>query len=96
MSEDVPVSAADVARWMLAEFERNAGRLLQADAQMQIQQRFGEGFVHPSRRGGNSIDRLVLQKFRELTGEAVVWDMNEGGWRRRRSGDPPGTRHAYE
>lgn len=86
--------AAGVAAWMLQEFKRNGGLLNQAAAVQKIREHFGDGFIRPSRRG--SIHRTVLAKFKELTGDTVVWDFNQGGWRRRTSDDPVGTRHAYE
>ena len=87
--------AADVARWMLQEFIRNDCRLGQREAFNYIRAQFGEEFLDKSRQR-DSIAKSVLQEFQKLTGETVVWDMNEGGWRRRVSKDPPGTRHAYE
>jgi hypothetical protein len=82
MTTSSPGGADEAARWMVQQFIRNGCRLKQEEAFKHILQSFGEAFVD-TRRQKASIARSVLDKFQELTGDAVVWDMNEGGWRKR-------------
>lgn len=90
-----------VAQWMLAQLEE-CDSLLQVDAVAGIEEMFGPEFVHLSNIGETSIDRRVLNHFRKLTGEDVVWVTQHGGdywpgayWRKRGPGDTPG-RTQYE
>src|SRR4051794_21203714 len=76
-------TAAEVAAWMLAEFERT-GELAQADAAAGIRARFGEAFVADGR-----IRNDVLAAFRRLAPEGRVWSRHAQGWRRRNAYDPP-------
>ena len=81
---------ADVARWMLEEFERQDGYLAQTDAVYTIERKFGAAFVYNNENGSLAIDRKVLNAFRKLTAETVVWERGERAWRRRDRHDPPG------
>ena len=91
----------EVAQWMAAQFEEDE-RLLQVDAVAAIEKLFGAGFVYLSDIGEKSIDKRVLNQFRKLTGDEVVWVSHHGGaywsgahWRKREPGDSSG-RTQYE
>ena len=84
------MTPAAVARWMLDEFERQDGYLAQEDAADTIGSKFGTAFVYDNENGNLAIDRKVLDAFRKLTAETVVWDRGERAWRRRDLNDPPG------
>ena len=76
-------TAAEVAAWMHAEFER-AGELTLADAVAEIRARFGPEFV-----AGGRIRPDVLAAFRELAPRERVWLGSVYAWRRREADDPP-------
>jgi len=79
----------EVAQWMVAQLEES-DCLLQVEAVAGIEKMFGSEFVYLSDIGEKSIDRRVLNHFRTLTGEDVVWVTQHGGgywsgahWRKR-------------
>ena len=91
----------EVAQWMVALLGEN-DPLLQVDAVAGIERTFGTEFVRLSDIGEKSIDKRVLNHFRGLTAEDVVWVTQHGGvywagahWRKRGIGDAPG-RTQYE
>jgi hypothetical protein len=55
-----------------------------------MERQFGEPFVHVKDNGNLAIARDVLDAFRELTAETVVWDRSEKAWRLRAPKDPAG------
>jgi hypothetical protein len=83
-------AAADAARWMLGAFESGGGYLAQDDAALEIQRRFGDEFTYDNQNGNLAIRRDVLDEFRSLTADTVVWLRTERAWRRREPGDPAG------
>ncbi len=91
----------EVAEWMVAQLEEGE-RLLQVDTVAAIEKLFGPEFVYVSDIGEKSIDRRVLNQFRKLTEDEVVWVTRHGGiywsgayWRNREPGDSAG-RTQYE
>jgi len=92
----------EVAQWMVDRLEESDEGLLQVDAVTGIEETFGSEFTYISDIGEKSIDRRVLNHFRKLTGEDVVWVTRQGGvywsgahWRKRGPGDSSG-RTQYE
>jgi hypothetical protein len=84
-------TAKDVALWMMNELEHlGINGLYQDHAAHNIQRRFGSEFVYTNRNGNWSIDRKVLDEFRKLSGDAVIWDRGQRAWRPRMRGDRPG------
>jgi hypothetical protein len=77
---------------MVAEFERQDGWLSQSDAAADIEAKFGEEFVYYNDHGNLAIARKVLDAFRELTLNVVVWDNSSKAWRRRLPTDTAGKR----
>ena len=71
----------EIARWLLAEFERE-GYLTQAAAAAGIRARFGDDYA-PGRR----IRGDVLAAFRRLAPEGRAWSHRGRAWRRRRDDD---------
>ena len=92
--ETVKSTPDDVARWMRDELDRT-GSLLQADASAGIEREFGPSFIYMNENGNPAIDKRVLREFRELTGDAVIWDRWEYKWRHRQPGDAPSRRQDY-
>lgn len=84
-------TAADVARWMFGELERD-GWLEQEVAVTEILDRFGEEFTYTNENGNLAIDRVVLKEFRKLTKDSAVWVRSDRAWRRREEDDVPGVR----
>jgi len=78
-----------IAKWMLRELIR-AGSLPQATAADRIASKFGEKFTYTNTNGNLAIRKEVLDAFRKLTGDSVVWELGEHTWRRRQSHDHPG------
>jgi len=89
------MSPADVARWMLDEFERQDGYLSQEDAVSVIETKFGATFVYVNDNGNLAIKRNVLDAFRKLTTDTVVWNQSDRAWLRRGPYDSPGRRSDY-
>lgn len=78
-----------VARWM-ADQVLTSGALYQDEAVDAILREFGNDFVHENDNGNLAIDRPVLNAFRKLTEDSVVWDREDRMWRPRQPGDVPG------
>ena len=90
MQKKVPdKTASDVATWMLSEFEKQDGVLDQSDAAARITDVFGKDFTYENDGGNTCINRAVLNAFRKLTGDSVVWIRGDRLWRRREAGDKP-------
>jgi hypothetical protein len=85
------VTPRDVAMWMRAELDQH-GHLRQSDAADGIVRQFGPDFVYENDNGNPGIEPRVLDAFRRLTGNNVVWVQSEFKWRYRRAGDQPGRR----
>jgi len=85
-------SPADVAKWMFDQLENsNSKELDQQDAVVGIQKEFGKDFLYQNANGNLAINRKVLDEFRTLTANSVVWEKS-GYWRNRTPHDPPGRR----
>jgi len=82
------VTIDDVAAWMCKQVMVRP--LYQDDAAWKIRRRFGKKFVYDNDYGNPAIDKALLEKFRELTGDDVVWSRSEKLWRKRTKSDAPG------
>ncbi len=89
--EENKISPADIAQWMLKEFEQSE-RLVQCLAAYQIRDMFGEEYVYQNENHNWAIKKEILEEFRNLTRDSVVWSRSEQLWRKRREYDPPGKR----
>lgn len=74
---------------MVAELKKERF-LHQHVAAYEIHQRFGEEFVKYNQQGNMAIEKAVLDKFKKLTGNLVVWDRSERLWRYREEHDAAG------
>jgi hypothetical protein len=81
-------SAQDVATWMLAELRRE-GMLYQDVVVYEIAERFGEQFIYDNENGNLAISKAVLNAFRKLSGNDIVWCRSERYWRPREQWDLP-------
>jgi hypothetical protein len=74
---------------MLSSVEEE-GCLYQAEAVGEIAQRFGQEFTDLNDRGNPVIGKPVLEAFRDVSDDTVVWDRGERCWRKREADDAPG------
>jgi len=79
----------EIANWLYGELKKQ-GYLYQEEAVDGIVEKFGEEFVYENENGNLAIDRKVLKRFREITGNSVVWVRSEKMWRFREKGDSEG------
>ncbi|MSU76515.1 MAG: hypothetical protein EXS16_00310 [Gemmataceae bacterium] len=86
----------EVAEWMIAQIEVS-DELYQQTAAKKIGKSFGSEFVYRDEAGNLAIARRVLDQFRKLTSDSVVWVTHHGGgfcpdayWRKREEHDAPG------
>ena len=84
-------TSSEIAQWMLGEF-RPKGYLDQHYAASQIRQRFGEEHTYKNANGNWAIKKPILDAFRKLTPDDVVWSRSDQRWRTRRPYDKPGKR----
>jgi hypothetical protein len=82
-------SASAVAGWMVAQIDEGQS-LYQEVVVHEIAERFGVEFTYINANGNRAISKEVLTKFKELTGDSVVWERGERCWRKRASYDGPG------
>lgn len=80
-----------IARWMLQQYHQH-NRLTQAMAARMIKQQFGEQHVYKNKNRNLAINKDILEEFRRLTPEDVVWSRSTQTWRQRRPNDPLGQR----
>ncbi|MGG7056480.1 DUF6953 family protein [Nitrosomonas sp. ANs5] len=85
----MPTTAKDVAQWMLDEIN-NGNYLYQEQAAYTIFEMFGDDFVYYNDNGNLAIEKKVLNAFRTLTDDSVVWSRSEKMWRLREDYDEPG------
>lgn len=83
---------AVIAAWMHEMF-RKTGGLTQRQAIWGIRELFGEAYLQRNAYGGWVIPRAVLDAFRKLDPEGVVWSTRARAWRSRLADDPPGRRN---
>lgn len=87
MPDEKP-TADDVAAWMLVQVGRKP--LYQDEAAWKIKRRFGRNFIYDNSNSNPAIDKSVLAKFRDLTGDDIVWSHSERLWRKRTTRDELG------
>lgn len=86
------VTSTQIAQWMLDEYNRHGARLDQSHAAHNIQRLFGREHLYQNQNGNWAIKKPILDAFRKLTPEGVVWSRSSQEWRKRQSYDPPGKR----
>ena len=79
---------------MVKQLEEEDGYLYQQVAVFQIIEEFGEDFTYINRNGNLGIRPDVLNAFRDLTADNVVWIQRDRAWRKREEFDAPGKRKA--
>jgi ribosomal protein S19E (S16A) len=82
-------TSTEIAEWMLRQFEA-IGWLRQSNVAVQILTKFGDKYVYRNKNRNYAINKDILDEFRRITPDNVVWSRSRQQWRRRRAGDPPG------
>jgi hypothetical protein len=82
-------SPESVARWMLAEVERD-GELYQETAVYEIERKFGREFVYENENGNPAIGKDILKAFRKISEGSLIWERGGRFWRKRNEHDGPG------
>jgi len=80
-----------IAEWMLDEFTKHQ-RLSQSTAARGIRLNYGDEHVYKNKQRNWGINKGILEAFKKLTPEGVVWSRSNQTWRARRATDPVGTR----
>ncbi|MEH6501972.1 MAG: hypothetical protein V7751_21550 [Pseudoalteromonas distincta] len=80
-----------IAEWMLDEFTKHQ-RLSQSTAARGIRLNYGDEHVYKNKQRNWGINKGILEAFKKLTPEGVVWSRSSQTWRARRATDPVGTR----
>ena len=84
-------SAEGIAKWMQNVVYEEGETLHQVTAVQIIRKYFGEEFLAPDNRGiRRYVHSSVLDAFRAMTEDTVVWSRSGKYWRERRESDPPG------
>ncbi|WP_236209230.1 DUF6953 family protein [Pseudomonas tohonis] len=81
----------EIAEWMLQQFNL-LQRLSQSTAARNIRVHFGERHVYRNKQRNWAINKGILEAFKELTPEGVVWSRSTQTWRARRPTDPQDSR----
>lgn len=85
------VEPRQVAEWMAQELFKKK-ELYQESVVDEIHNRFGKEFTYINQNGNWGIDKRVLQEFRKITEDQVVWSRGDKSWRFREKYDDPKSR----
>jgi hypothetical protein len=82
----------EVAQFMMGQFQEvpEHGRMRQASITRRIRQEFGDEFTYKNKNRNWAIKPEVLEEFRKLDENGIVWEQGKQAWRRRRESDKPG------
>lgn len=87
-SSEQNVGSEAVAQWMVEEIE--SGKVLQQSrAARHIKNNFGEAFTYKNKNRNLAITKEVLDAFKALSRDFVVWSKRDRSWRKRRATDKP-------
>lgn len=76
-----------IAQWMLEQYTKHK-RLPQTMAARGIMIEFGEQYVYRNKQRNWAINKGILEEFRKITPEDVVWSRSSQTWRARAPYDP--------
>lgn len=82
-------TANDVAQWMM-DLIAAKGSLYQEQAAWDIRKSFGPQFVYDNSNGNPAIEKSVLEAFKKVSGDDIVWSRGERCWRKRVPSDVKG------
>jgi hypothetical protein len=83
------MSAIDVAQWMLGQLQRD-GCVYQEDVVDHALKLRSESLLRENSDGNLVVGRAILDSFRRITENTVVWVKPDRYWRWRVSEDEPG------
>lgn len=76
-----------IAEWMLEQYKLYQ-RLPQTAAVRGIRITFGDEHCYKNKQRNWAINKGILEAFKNLTPDDVVWSRSAQGWRARRPSDP--------
>jgi hypothetical protein len=82
------MSANQIAAWMVSQL--GPSWLRQQSVARMIRTQWGDEYVYKNKNRHWAINPDILEEFRKLTEEQVVWSRSKQAWRKRRDGDGPG------
>jgi hypothetical protein len=71
-----------IAEWMHSRLQQE-DRLYQRRTAHEIAKTFGDEFTYVNKNRNLAIDRRILDAFRQISGETVVWSRRGYYWRKR-------------
>lgn len=81
----------EIAKWMLEQFQASPLKMLkQSRAVFLARQKFGAEHFYKNDNGNWAFNQGILDAFRDLSGDDVVWSRSSQKWRARKPQDPPG------
>jgi hypothetical protein len=88
--EEPGMTAKKIAEWMLKQLGDGRRWLVQRRIAREIRDRFGEEHVYKNKNRNWAISTEILEEFRTLTENDLVWSRSKQAWRRREPTDGPG------
>jgi hypothetical protein len=88
-NDEKKTTPSEVAQWMLDTIQEK-GELTQSNAYYFINKQFGTGFTTVTNSGSPSIKTGVLNAFKKISEELVIWERGDKKWRKREFYDAPG------
>jgi hypothetical protein len=88
-NDSTKTTPSDIAQWMLSVIQEQ-GELTQNNAYYQINKQFGTGFTTVSNSGSPTIKTSVLNAFKKISEDTVIWERGDKKWRKREFYDAPG------
>jgi hypothetical protein len=82
------ITPETIAEWMHERLQQQP-RLHQRRTAHEIAKTFGDEFTYVNKNRNLAIDRRVLDAFRRIGGDEVVWSRRGYYWRKREPGDAP-------
>lgn len=82
------MTAAEIADWMLGEFETR--RTLYQSRVANFVRQHNPDLVYRNKQRNWALDKSILAAFRKITSDDVVWSRSQQLWRKRTERDKPG------
>lgn len=79
----------EIAAWMKEQIPEKA-YLRQNRVANMIFRDFGPEYIYKNKNGNRAIRKDILDEFRDITGDEIVWSRSQQAWRKRQDRDPDG------